>query len=89
MVALSFDAFFEGVAGFDIPVAVTGAILIGLGFSPLTASGLALVTSTAPVVYDALGTPLTRLASVTGLNLLQFSAMVSRQLSFFSVLVPF
>lgn len=70
-------------------MAVTGAILIGLGFSPLAASGLALIANTAPVAYGALGAPLIGLASVTGLDLLQLSAMVGRQLPFFSVLVPF
>ncbi|WP_163367866.1 L-lactate permease, partial [Klebsiella aerogenes] len=76
---------FEGAAGFGTPVAVTGAILIGLGFSPLAASGLALIANTAPVAYGALGAPLIGLASVTGLDLLQLSAMVGRQLPFFSV----
>ncbi|MDF3832772.1 L-lactate permease [Cupriavidus basilensis] len=89
LVAFSFGAFFEGAAGFGTPVAVTGAILIGLGFSPLAASGLALIANTAPVAYGALGAPLIGLASVTGLDLLQLSAMVGRQLPFFSVLVPF
>ncbi|CAJ0687733.1 L-lactate permease [Ralstonia sp. 22086] len=89
LVAFSFGAFFEGAAGFGTPVAVTGAILIGLGFSPLAASGLALIANTAPVAYGALGAPLIGLASVTGLDLLKLSAMVGRQLPFFSVLVPF
>lgn len=89
LVAFSFGAFFEGAAGFGTPVAVTGAILIGLGFSPLAASGLALIANTAPVAYGALGAPLIGLASVTGLDLLQLSAMVGRQLPFFSILVPF
>ncbi|GAB7543418.1 L-lactate permease [Cupriavidus sp. 8B] len=89
LVAFSFGAFFEGAAGFGTPVAVTGAILIGLGFSPLAASGLALIANTAPVAYGALGAPLIGLASVTGLDLLHLSAMVGRQLPFFSVLVPF
>ncbi|MGO4325456.1 L-lactate permease [Cupriavidus sp. 2TAF22] len=89
LVAFSFGAFFEGAAGFGTPVAVTGAILIGLGFSPLAASGLALIANTAPVAFGALGAPLIGLASVTGLDLLHLSAMVGRQLPFFSVLVPF
>ena len=89
LVAFSFGAFFEGAAGFGTPVAVTGAILIGLGFSPLAASGLALIANSAPVAYGALGAPLIGLASVTGLDLLKLSAMVGRQLPFFSVLVPF
>jgi lactate permease len=89
LVAFAFGAFFEGAAGFGTPVAVTGAILIGLGFSPLAASGLALIANTAPVAYGALGAPVIALAAVTGLDLLQLSAMIGRQLPFFSVLVPF
>jgi lactate permease len=89
LVAFCFGAFFEGAAGFGTPVAVTGAILIGLGFSPLAASGLALIANTAPVAYGALGSPVLALSAVTGLDLLQLSAMIGRQLPFFSVLVPF
>ncbi|MGH9258002.1 MAG: L-lactate permease [Vicinamibacterales bacterium] len=89
LVAFSFGAFFEGAAGFGTPVAVTAAILIGLGFSPLAASGLSLIANTAPVAYGALGTPIIALASVTGLDLQDLSAMVGRQLPFFSVIVPF
>jgi len=89
LIAFSFGAFFEGAAGFGTPVAVTGAILIGLGFSPLAASGLSLIANTAPVAYGALGTPIIALAAVTGLDLLKLSAMVGRQLPFFSLLVPF
>ena len=88
-IAFSFGAFFEGAAGFGTPVAVTAAMLIGLGFSPLAASGLSLIANTAPVAYGALGTPLITLAAVTGLDLYQLSAMVGRQLPFFSILVPF
>jgi lactate permease len=89
LVAFSFGAFFEGAAGFGTPVAVTAAILIGLGFSPLAASGLSLIANTAPVAFGALGTPIIALASVTGLELQDLSAMVGRQLPFFSVIVPF
>lgn len=89
LIAFSFGAFFEGAAGFGTPVAVTGAILIGLGFSPLAASGLSLIANTAPVAFGALGTPVIALAAVTGLPLLDLSAMIGRQLPFFSVLVPF
>jgi lactate permease len=89
LIAFSFGAFFEGAAGFGTPVAVTAAILIGLGFSPLAASGLSLIANTAPVAYGALGSPIIALAAVTGLDLLQLSAMVGRQLPFFSLLVPF
>ena len=63
--------------------------MIGLGFSPLAASGLSLIANTAPVAYGALGTPVIALAAVTGLDLLQLSGMIGRQLPFFSLLVPF
>ncbi|PWC53963.1 L-lactate permease [Azospirillum sp. TSO22-1] len=89
LVAFSFGAFFEGAAGFGTPVAVTGAILMGLGFSPLAASGLSLIANTAPVAYGALGTPIVTLAAVTGLDAFQLGAMAGRQLPFFSLLVPF
>jgi lactate permease len=89
LVAFCFGAFFEGAAGFGTPVAVTAAILMGLGFSPLAAAGLSLIANTAPVAYGALGTPIVVLAAVTGLDLEKLSAMVGRQLPFFSVLVPF
>jgi lactate permease len=89
LVAFAFGAFFEGASGFGTPVAVTGAILIGLGFSPLAASALSLIANTAPVAYGALGTPIIGLQSVTGLDLNTLSAMVGRQLPFFSILVPF
>jgi lactate permease len=89
LVAFCFGAFFEGAAGFGTPVAVTAAILIGLGFTPLAASGLSLIANTAPVAFGALGTPLIALESVTGLALQDLSSMVGRQLPFFSVIVPF
>ncbi|PPD00085.1 MAG: lactate permease [Hyphomicrobium sp.] len=88
-VAFSLGAFFEGAAGFGTPVAVSAAMLIGLGFSPLAASGLSLIANTAPVAFGALGTPIIALAAVTGLDLHELSGMVGRQLPFFSVLVPF
>src|SRR3954463_1442140 len=89
LVAFCFGAFFEGASGFGTPVAVTGAILIGLGFSPLAASGLSLIANTAPVAFGALGTPIAGLASVTGLDPYLLGAMVGRQLPFFSLIVPF
>jgi lactate permease len=89
LIAFCFGAFFEGAAGFGTPVAVTAAILIGLGFGPLAASGLALIANTAPVAFGALGTPIIALSGVTGLDLQKLSAMVGRQLPFFSVIVPF
>ena len=89
LIAFAFGAFFEGASGFGTPVAVTGAILIGLGFSPLAASGLSLIANTAPVAYGALGTPIAGLASVTGIDPFLLGAMVGRQLPFFSLIVPF
>jgi lactate permease len=89
LIAFSFGAFFEGASGFGTPVAVTAAILIGLGFSPLAASGLSLIANTAPVAYGALGTPIAGLSSVTGIDPFLLGAMVGRQLPFFSLIVPF
>ena len=88
-IAFSFGAFFEGAAGFGTPVAVTAAMLMGLGFSPLSAAGLCLIANTAPVAYGALGTPVIALAAVTGLDLMELSGMIGRQLPLFSVIVPF
>ncbi len=89
LIAFSFGAFIEGVAGFGTPVAITGAILIQLGFKPLHACGLALIANTAPVAFGSLGIPITTLEQVTGLDALKVSAMVGRQLPFFSLIVPF
>jgi lactate permease len=89
LIAFSFGAFFEGASGFGTPVAVTGAVLIGLGFSPLAASGLSLIANTAPVAFGALGTPIQGLATVTGIDPFLLGAMVGRQLPIFSLMVPF
>ena len=89
LVAFCFGAFIEGAAGFGTPVAMSAAMLIGLGFRPLQAAGLSLIGNTAPVAFGALGTPIVALAGVTGLPLLQLSAMVGHQLPIFSFLVPF
>jgi|KBSMisStandDraft_5_1062788.scaffolds.fasta_scaffold08608_6 lactate permease len=89
LIAFSYGAFFEGAAGFGTPVAVTAAMLIGLGFSPLAASGLSLIANTAPVAYGALGTPIITMAKVHGYDLMALSAMVGRILPLFSLLVPF
>ena len=89
LIAFSFGAFLEGMAGFGTPVAITGAILIQLGFKPLHASGLALIANTAPVAFGSLGIPITTLEQVTGLDARQVSAMVGRQLPLFSLLIPF
>lgn len=88
-IAFSLGAFFEGAAGFGTPVAVTAAMLMGLGFAPLPAAGLSLIANTAPVAFGALGTPVIALAAVTGLDLHELSGMIGRQLPFFSVIVPF
>jgi lactate permease len=89
LIAFSFGAFFEGAAGFGTPVAVTAALLIGLGFRPLQASGLSLIANTAPVAYGALGTPIIALAGVTGFSEITLGAMAGRILPWFSVMVPF
>jgi len=89
LIAFSFGAFIEGAAGFGAPVAISAAMLIGLGFRPLPAATLALIGNTAPVAFGSLGIPIISLAQVTGLPLLELSAMVGRQLPFFSLLIPF
>ncbi len=89
LIAFSFGAFIEGAAGFGAPVAISGALLIGLGFRPLEAAKLALIGNTAPVAFGSLGIPLVTLAKVTGLDLHLLSAMTGRQLAFFSLIIPF
>jgi lactate permease len=89
LIGFAFGAFIEGAAGFGTPVAICAAMLIGLGFKPLAAAGLSLIGNTAPVAFGALGTPVITLAAVTGLPVEKLSAMVGRQLPFFSVVVPF
>jgi lactate permease len=89
LIAFSFGAFFEGASGFGTPVAVTAALLIGLGFPPLQASGLSLIANTAPVAFGALATPIIALAAVTGYSEVALGAQIGRILPFFSLLVPF
>ena len=89
LIAFSFGAFIEGMAGFGTPVAITGAILIQLGFKPLQACCLALIANTAPVAFGSLGIPITTLEAVAGLDAKLVSAMVGRQLPFFSLIIPF
>jgi lactate permease len=89
LIAFSFGAFFEGAAGFGTPVAITSAILIQLGFRPLTACGLSLIANTAPVAFGALGTPVVALSGVTGIDVFRLSAMIGGQLLVFSLLIPF
>jgi lactate permease len=88
LIAFSFGAFVEGAAGFGTPVAISAALLMGAGFKPLHAAGLALLANTSPVAFGALGTPISTLAKVTNLDELKLSAMAGRQLPFFSLLVP-
>ena len=89
LIAFIFGAFFEGAAGFGTPVAVCGTILMGLGFLPLEAAGLALLANTAPVAFGALGTPVIALHGVTGLDTLALTRVVATLLTPFCVLVPF
>ena len=88
LIAFCFGAFIEGAAGFGTPVAISAALMIGAGFPPLYASGLALLANTAPVAFGALGTPITALHNVTGLPEMQLSAMAGRQLPLFSLIIP-
>ncbi len=88
LVAFCFGAFFEGAAGFGAPVAITAAILIRLGFSPLHASGLSLIANTAPVAFGSIGTPIIALNAVTDLDIYHLSKMVGRQLPVFSLIIP-
>ncbi len=89
LIAFAFGAFIEGAAGFGAPVAISGALMIGLGFKPLEAAKLALIGNTAPVAFGSLGIPLVTMAPLTGLDLLDLSKMVGRQLPIFSLIVPF
>src|SRR3954465_9241889 len=88
LIAFSFGAFVEGAAGFGTPVAISAALMIGAGFSPLHAAGLALIAKTSPVAFGALGTPITTLADVTQIDEMRLSAMAGRQLPLFSLIVP-
>src|SRR5439155_8438528 len=75
-------------AGFGTPVAISAALMMGAGFKPLYAAGLALLANTSPVAFGALGTPILTLHTVTGIDVLTLSAMAGRQLPFFSLIVP-
>ena len=88
LIAFSFGTFIEGAAGFGTPVAICAALLIGLGFSPLYAAGLALIANTSPVAFGALGTPVITLAEISGLDEMLLCKMAGRQLPFFSLIVP-
>jgi len=87
-IAFSFGAFIEGAAGFGAPVAVSGAMLAGLGFNPFYAAGICLLANTAPVAFGSIGTPVITLANVTGLPALALSSMVGRMCAMLSVLIP-
>jgi lactate permease len=87
-IAFSFGAFIEGAAGFGAPVAVSGAMLVGLGFSPFYAAGICLMANTAPVAFGSIGIPVTTLAGITGLPVLALSAMVGRLCALISVIIP-
>jgi lactate permease len=88
LIAFSFGAFLEGAAGGGTPVAICGAILVGLGFNPFLAAVLCLIANTSPVAYGGLGTPLIVLAGVTGLPTETLSVMAGHQLPLLSLIVP-
>ena len=88
LIGFSFGAFLEGAAGFGAPVAITAAILVGLGFQPLYAAGLCLIANTAPVAFGALGIPIIVAGKVTGIDPMMIGAMAGRQLPFLSVIIP-
>jgi len=89
LIAFSFGAIIEGTSGFGTPVAIAGAVMVGLGFRPFQSAVLNLLANTAPVAWGAIGTPIVVLASVSGLDQLTVSKMAGHQLPFVSVLVPF
>ena len=89
LVAFSFGAFLEGAAGFGAPVAISAALLVGLGFNPLYAAGLCLIANTAPVAFGAIGVPITAMEGPTGIAAMEISKMVGRQLPFLAVFIPF
>ena len=89
LVGFSFGSFLEGAAGFGAPVAITAALLVGLGFRPLYAAGLCLVANTAPVAFGAMGIPIIVAGQVTGLPAFDIGAMAGRQLPFLTIIVLF
>jgi lactate permease len=88
LIAFSFGAFLEGCAGFGAPVAISSALMIGVGFPPLYAAGMALLANTAPVAFGSLGIPIITLGKMTGIDANLLSVMAGRQLPFFSLLIP-
>ncbi|MCP3709610.1 lactate permease LctP family transporter [Paraburkholderia sp. CNPSo 3274] len=89
LIGFSFGAFLEGAAGFGAPVAITSALLVGLGFEPLYAAGLCLIANTAPVAFGAMGIPIIVAGQVTGIDPFLIGAMAGRQLPLLSLFVPF
>ena len=89
LIAFSFGAFLEGTAGFGAPVAITAAMLVGLGFNPLYASGICLIANTAPVAFGSIGIPITVASQVSGIPELPISQMVGRTLPILSIILPF
>jgi L-lactate permease len=89
MVGFAFGAFLEGAAGFGAPVAITAALLVGLGFKPLYAAGLCLIVNTAPVAFGAMGIPIIVAGQVTGLDPFEIGQMAGRQLPFLTIIVLF
>jgi len=89
LVGFSFGAFLEGAAGFGAPVAITAALLVGLGFNPLYAAGLCLIANTAPVAFGAMGIPILVAGKVTGIDPFLIGKMAGHQLPLLSVIVPF
>ena len=89
LIGFSFGAFLEGAAGFGAPVAITSALLVGLGFEPLYAAGLCLIANTAPVAFGAMGIPIIVAGQVTGIDPFLIGAMAGRQLPLLSMFVPF
>ena len=89
LIGFAFGAFLEGAAGFGAPVAITAALLVGLGFNPLYAAGLCLIANTAPVAFGAMGIPIIVAGQVTGIDPMHIGAMAGRQLPLLSLAVPF
>ena len=89
LVGFSFGAFLEGAAGFGAPVAITAALLVGLGFNPLYAAGLCLIANTAPVAFGAMGIPIIVAGQVSGLEAFHIGQIAGRQLPILSIIVPF
>src|SRR5512142_1712434 len=89
LIAFSFGAIIEGTSGFGTPVAIAGAVMVGLGYTPFQSAVLNLLANTAPVAWGAIGTPIVTLAAVSGLDELHLSTMAGRQLPWVSIMVPF